>query len=370
MNSLFDRTRMEYPPLAERYSKVNITEASVPPEKVDLASFDPELVARCEKIAEEIVAAKERGASVICAFGAHSIKNGLGRLIGTLLEEGWFTHVCTNGAGIIHDWEFSFLGKSSEDVRANVAVGHFGTWEETGKYINLAIAVGAYEGLGYGESVGGMVMNDGLNIPTIGELESVALNLKAPDRKRAAAMDLASVLYICNRDGKLPFGGFLEIKHPYKEYSIHSYAAKADGRFTCHPMFGHDIIYTHYANCGAAIGRTAEKDFLSYADSVSRLQHGVYLSIGSAVMSPMIFEKSLSMSRNVAVQKGEAIDDFTIHVADLQKSTWDWSKGEPPMDDPAYYLRFMKTFNRMGGRIDYTSCDNRDMLQLLYTLLH
>jgi hypothetical protein len=54
---------------------------------------------------------------------------------------------------------------------------------------------------------------------------------------------------------------------------------------------------------------------------------------------------------------------------DLQESTWDWSKGEPPMDNPAYYLRFMKTFNRMGCRVDYTQGDNRDFFSALYRAL-
>ena len=363
MNGLFDRTEMIYPPLAQRYSKVDITEASVEPAKVSLDGFDKNLVAHCEKIAEEICSAKENGAAAVCAFGAHSIKNGLGRLLGALLEKGYFTHICTNGAGIIHDWEFAFLGRSSEDVRANVAEGRFGTWQETGEYINLAIAVGAYEGLGYAASIGKMVREDGLLIPSAEELESAAADRNAPGWKRAAALDLKDTAELVGLKE-----GFLAIPHPYKQYSIHSYVSGA-GRFTCHPMFGHDIIYTHYANKGAAIGRTAETDFLSYADSISKLQNGVYLSIGSAVMSPMIFEKSLSMSRNVSLQNGKSIDNFSIHVADLQKSTWDWSQGEPPMDDPAYYLRYMKTFSRMGGKVDYISADNRDILQLLYTLL-
>ncbi len=68
-----------------------------------------------------------------------------------LLRKGWLTHLATNGAGIIHDWEFAFQGRSSEDVRENVRHGQFGIWEETGFYVNLALIVGAYEGLGYGE---------------------------------------------------------------------------------------------------------------------------------------------------------------------------------------------------------------------------
>ena len=115
-----------------------------------------------------------------------------------------------------------------------------------------------------------------------------------------------------------------------------------------------------------AVGRTAERDFLSFVDSVSRLEGGVYLSVGSAVMSPMIFEKALSMSRNVARQRGGAIENFSIHVVDLANSAWDWVRdGEPPQDNPAYYLRFCKTFSRMGGRMTYTSADNRSFLVAL-----
>ncbi|GHT62202.1 hypothetical protein FACS1894109_21040 [Spirochaetia bacterium] len=80
----------------------------------------------------------------------------------------------------------------------------------------------------------------------------------------------------------------------------------------------------------------------------------------------LIFEKALSMARNVS---GGGIRDCDIHVVDLHESNWDWSKGEPPMDNPAYYLRFMKTFNRMGMRADYTRADNRDFFTALYRAL-
>ncbi len=76
------------------------------------------------------------------------------------------------------------------------------------------------------------------------------------------------------------------------------------------------------------------------------------------------------MSRNVSLQSNKQISDFDIHVVDLQQASWDWSKGEPPMDNPAYYLRFMKTFARMGGRVDYMSCDNSDYFKALYSALN
>ena len=99
------------------------------------------------------------------SFGAHTVKNCLGPVLMQLLEQDWISHLATNGAGIIHDWEFAYHGESSEDVRRNVSKGEFGNWEETGFYINLALLVGAWEGLGYGESVGKFIARQGLDLP-------------------------------------------------------------------------------------------------------------------------------------------------------------------------------------------------------------
>ncbi|WP_433003384.1 hypothetical protein [Treponema socranskii] len=362
---LFDRSEMRYFPLSERKNKVFI-ERDYVDEKTYKSNASPELRLRAERIADELRKAKEAGASRMCAFGAHAIKNGLGPLLSKFVADGWFTHLATNGAGVIHDWEFAFQGQSSEDVRANVVLGQFGTWQETGFSINAAIAAGAYEGLGYGEAVGKMIAGDGIDIPSAEELEKVVCDKNTPLSKRAAAADFLDEI----RSLYLPDGRFLAIAHPYKRFSVQAACYENGVPFTDHPMFGHDIIYTHKANKGAAIGRTAEVDFLRYVASVSALQNGVYLSIGSAVMSPMIFEKALSMARNVAIQNGQEIRDAAIHVFDLQRETWDWRRGEPPADNPAYYLRFMKTFSRMGCPVDYTSADNRDVLVELYRALH
>ncbi|MDR0495851.1 MAG: hypothetical protein LBG95_09535 [Treponema sp.] len=365
MAKVFDRGKMTYYPLRERTSKVSIETACISADTWE-EPIPPPLAAQTEGIAREIISAREKGASVICAFGAHAIKNGLGRLLGEMLARGWFTHLATNGAGVIHDWEFSFLGKSSEDVRANAAEGRFGTWEETGLYINLALAVGAYEGLGYGASVGNMIGNKGLRIPEREELlDCAGMFLKKPGAggSAAAALDLHGLVETLD----IP-SGFLSIPHPYSGYSLLNAARQAGRPFTCHPMFGHDIIYTHKANSGAAVGRTAEIDFLEFVQSVAGLEGGVYISAGSAVMSPMIFEKALSMARNAAGGKG-AIRNCGIHVADIQESSWNWAEGEPPPDNPAYYLRFMKSFNRMGCATGYICADNRDFFISLYKSL-
>lgn len=366
MNPLFDRDCIAAKPLAERKNKLDVRRDQVDPEAYE-ARLDAVAEASVRQAAAEVRAARAKGAPVMLAFGAHSIKNGLSRVMIRLMEGGWVTHFATNGAGVIHDWEFAYQGQSGEDVQRYCAEGQFGIWQETGSYINLALAVGAWRGLGYGESVGALVAEDGLPVPERVELaRAIAAGADGaagePELSRAAAAaDLAGLL----ARFQVP-SGFLCVEHPFKAYGLQAAAYRAGVPFTAHPMFGHDIIYTHPMNRGAAIGRAAERDFLSFTDSVSRLEGGVYLSVGSAVMSPMIFEKALSMSRNVARARGADIRDFSIHVVDLARSAWDWTRdGEPPQDNPAYYLRFCKTFSRMGGRMTYTSADNRAFLVAL-----
>ena len=366
---LFDRSRMRYLPLDTRRNKVDII-MSVVTEKDFAGPISGNLSDRIGRIADEIVSARQRGSAVMCAFGAHAIKNGMGQLLGRLVQEGWVTHLATNGAGVIHDWEFAFQGESSEDVRENVALGRFGAWEETGLCINVALAVGAYRGLGYGESVGALIAQNGIEVPTRGELsERVTAPLETGTSQpsiweRGAAADLLGLIDYLS----IP-SGFLQVEHPYASYSAQALAYASGVPFTSHPMFGHDIIYTHRSNLGAAVGRTAERDFLSFVNGVENLEGGVYLSVGSAVMSPMVFEKSLSMVRNVLLPQGRDVRDCGIHVVDLQEQTWDWNEGEPTADNPAYYLRFMKTFSRMGCRVDYTATDNRIFLTHLYRQL-
>ncbi|OHB78288.1 MAG: hypothetical protein A2W31_11295, partial [Planctomycetes bacterium RBG_16_64_10] len=314
-------------------------------------------------VAQRIVAARRQQRPVMLAFGAHTIKNGLAPVLIELMELGWLTHLATNGAGIIHDWEFAFQGQSGEDVRGNVRRGQFGNWEETGFYINLALNVGSYQGLGYGESVGAMIDREALDLPEpAGLAAAVAAQLPTNPAQAAAAADL---LGIVNRFGLPP--GRMAIPHPWKRFSVQAAAHRLGVPLTGHPMFGHDIIYNHPMNHGASLGRTAERDFLAFAASVSRLDHGVYLSVGSAIMSPMVFEKSLSMAQNLALQRGSPIENHYILVTDLAESRWDWSQDEPPEDNPDYYLRYNKTFSRMGGVMHYVTADNRDVL---LTLLH
>ena len=356
-----DRSLLNIRSLADRPNKVQIVRDAVPPEATP-CPLSTAAKSALDECVRKIRAARENGRPVMLAFGAHTIKNGLAPVLIRFIEQGWVTLLATNGAGIIHDWEFSFQGLSSEDVRANVDQGQFGIWQETGFFLNLAIAVGAYEGLGYGESVGKLIETEGLEIPSAEALLKVAQENAQDDPDQAAsALDLLG----CIQRGKLQ-SGFLSVPHPFKEYSAQAAAYRLKVPFTAHPMIGHDIIYTHPMNHGAAIGRAAMRDFLTFAAQVHDLEGGVYVSVGSAVMSPMIFEKSLSMSQNLELQQGRKITRHHMVIVDLAESTWDWqSEGEPPLDNPAYYLRYCKTFSRMGGTMRYVSAHNRDFLLTL-----
>jgi hypothetical protein len=159
------------------------------------------------------------------------------------------------------------------------------------------------------------------------------------------------------------------VPHECKEFCVQRAAYNLQVPSTAHPMIGHDIIYNHPMNNGTLLGKAALRDFMRFANSVSQLTNGVYMSLGSAVMSPMIFEKSLSISQNVALQQGQRIGGHWMLVVDLAQSHWDWTQGEPPETNPDYYLRYCKSFARMGGEMRYLSADNRDFLLALYQQL-
>lgn len=364
-----DRRLLKMHPIAERHNKLRIEQTAVLPD-----STTPELSERqatqVRRTADHIRTARQSDKPVVLTYGAHLVKNGLAPVVIRLMEEGWVTHLATNGAGSIHDWEFAYLGQSSEDVESNTARGEFGTWEETGRYINLAVTVGGFNDLGYGLSVGRMIAEDGLDIPSQDALKSAISKAITEDVQSESLGALSDMLHITSTFD-LP-AGRMEIPHSFKEYSIQSAAHRLGIPITIHPGIGYDIIYTHPINCGGAIGRGAVRDFLTYTDSISKLgDGGVHLAVGSAIMAPMIFEKSLSMANNLSIeQTGKPLADYHLSVVDIQDGgDWDWAEGEPPMENPAYYLRFCKSFYRMGGTLDYLCLDNRAFLLGLYAEL-
>ncbi|HEU5126179.1 MAG TPA: hypothetical protein VFW05_19180 [Verrucomicrobiae bacterium] len=348
-----DLKRLKVFPLAQRESlssieKILIDPAAVPP------SCSPEIANAVQQCAAKIISARKQNASVILMYGAHLIKNGAHRIVNSLIERGWITHLATNGAGTIHDWELSFLGRTEESVRKNVVTGTFGTWDETGRNIHLALLAGALRNEGYGRSLGRFIEENGVTLPAVSELEN-ALRDEPSHPLTPARAELLQAMLV----HKLP-AGRIEVKHPWKQTSILAEAFHRNVPFTVHPGIGYDIITNHPIFNGAAIGRAAALDFRLSSAAVEKLDHGVVLSVGSAIMAPQVFEKSLSCVNNLRLQDGrEIVRDHSFYVVDIQDGgNWDWSQGEPPKNNPAYYLRFCKSFNRMGGMMNYVQSDN------------
>ena len=348
-----DLKRLRVYPLAERKSLSAIDKLLVDPGQ-PAAACGVAALANVEDCAVRIAGARRRIASVILLYGAHLIKNGANRIVNELIAQGWVTHLATNGAGSIHDWELSFLGRTEESVEKNVATGTFGTWDETGRSIHLALLAGALRNEGYGQSLGRFICEDGATLPSAEALKK-ALRDEPENPLTPARAELLQAIVA----HKLP-PGRIEVKHAWKETSILAEAFRQKIPLTVHPGIGYDIIANHPMFSGAAIGRAAGLDFALFGRAVDGLNGGVVLSIGSAIMAPQVFEKSLSCVNNLRLQEGRKIvQDHTIFVVDIQDGgNWDWSKGEPQKDNPAYYLRFCKSFSRMGGEMKYVQCDN------------
>ena len=242
------------------------------------------------KVAERVRAARERGAACILMAGAHLIRQGTARHIIDLMRRGVLTHLATNGAGIIHDYELARIGATTESVPRYIRSGEFGLWRETGE-INELAKEAAELGLGFAENVGRRILED---------------------------------------------------KLPYRDRSVLAAAYEAGVPVTSHVGIGYDIIHEH-PNCdGGALGAASYTDFLIFASAVENLEGGVLLSFGSAIMGPEVYLKALSMARNVAHQQGRSIRDFTTAVFDLVPIGGD-IHAELPKTDPGYYFRPHKT---------------------------
>lgn len=348
-----DLRKVKVLPLAQRRSLSTIEKVLIAPD-APTAPIDSEMTVQIQNCVQRIRRAREKNASVMLIYGAHLVKNGLLPVVNQLVADGWVTHLATNGAGTIHDWELSFFGRTEESVRENVATGTFGTWDETGRNIHLALLAGALRGEGYGRSLGRFIVENGVILPTAVELETALRNEPAHPLAPARAELLQAMLA-----HKLP-SGRIEVNHPHKHSSILAQAFRHRVPLTVHPGIGYDIIANHPMFSGAAIGRAAQMDFAQFGAAVEGLDSGVVLSVGSAIMGPQVFEKSISCVNNLRLQAGrKVVRDHTIYVVDIQDGgNWDWSQGEPPKNNPAYYLRFCKSFARMGGTMKYLECDN------------
>lgn len=356
-----DLNRVRVLPLEQRESLTCVEKILLDPQSPPPPVSEP--VSRLlDEAAQRVLAARQRGASVMLIYGAHLLRNGATPILDQMMSRGWVTHLATNGAGTIHDWEYAWLGRSTESVRENVATGTFGTWDETGRNIHIALLAAGISNEGYGLGLGRFIANDGIDLPDPQHLEDQIRREPLHPLTPARAE-----LLLAMREHHLS-GDRYSVVHRWKHASILASAFRHNVPMTVHPGIGYDIIATHPMFNGAAIGRAAQRDFALFSNSVEALDGGVVFSIGSAIMGPQVFEKSLSCVNNLRLQAGRScVTGHSIYVVDLQDGGgWDWTHSEPPKDNPAYYLRFCKSYARMGGRMQYVQCDNATFVHHLF----
>jgi hypothetical protein len=195
-------------------------------------------------------------------MGAHPIKCGLNPVLVDAMRRGIIAAVAFNGAGAIHDFETAYQGETSEDVQRGLDDGSFGMVDETSRLMNAALAAGVETGLGAGEALGQTI---------------IAANF------------------------------------PKRDLSILATGAELGIPVTVHIAVGTDIIHQHPSANGAVLGETSYRDFQRFASVVAKLEGGVVLNIGSAVIMPEVFLKALTIARNL----GNTVETFTAATFDM-----------------------------------------------------
>ena len=319
--AVFNRNRLKFLPLAKRKNKITVK---------DIYQLDDD-IPECKNpdlgiLAGKIIRARENGKPVIWMMGAHPIRRGNSLFIIDLMKKGFITHIAANGACAIHDFELAFCGSTCEDVEENISDGTFGNWTETAVFINKAASAAYQMSIGLGDGIG-------------------------------RAIEWASPMFL----------------HP--ELSIFAAAYRLRIPATIHKGIGYDITDQHPLADYAALGWASGRDFLIFADSVSKLEGGVLLNIGTQVMGPEIYLKAFSMARNVADQKREKIRNFTtavfdvVDLGDWKNEDCDWRK-QKNYSDSGYYFRPKKTILirtvKDGGESFYIRGDFRETIPNLY----
>ncbi len=271
---------MEFEPLD--FSKIRTYPVADRPNKVSLNSFAsphtpggsfrdflnhlPDFLAvqDLRKIVTAIVGAVRNHRPVLLMMGAHSIKVGLTPIFVDAMRRGLINAVAFHGAGAIHDFELCYQGETSEDVQRGLDDGSFGMADETGRRMNAALADGVSRGLGAGRALGEAARNS---------------------------------------------------SYPNPDLSILATGAELDLPVTVHIAIGTDIIHQHPTTNGAVLGEASYRDFQTFAAVCARLEGGVVLNVGSAVIMPEVFLKALTVARNL----GHKINKFTTATFDMTR---------------------------------------------------
>ncbi|MBF0118504.1 MAG: deoxyhypusine synthase family protein [Desulfobacterales bacterium] len=279
----FDRSLLKVEPLKKRCHNLDLKNIL---ELKKVTPSNPVFL----KIASKIKSSIETNSSVVLMMGAHVIRGGVQKYLIDMMKKGHISCIATNGASVIHDFEFALIGATTESVAEYIKDGKFGLWKETGR-INDIVKDASDKDMGLGEAIG-------------------------------------KVIY--------------EEEFPYHEISIFAAAYQMRIPITVHVGIGYDIVH-ELPNCdGGAYGKTSYIDFLRFAQVLKSLENGVIMNFGSAVMAPEVYLKALSMARNVAKQDGKNISNFTTLVCDLHMLPKNYNI-EPCMENPFYYFRPWKT---------------------------
>ena len=249
----FDLSGVKTYPLSSRRSKANSADFATPYKAgsgvAGLIDSLPDILAAADfrAVVAAMRAARDGGHGIIWGLGAHVLKTGLSPVVIDLMERGFVSAIATNGAGVIHDFELALSGSTSEDVDEALGPGRFGMAEETGRELNGAINTGVAAGMGLGQAV-------------------------------------VSHLH--------------RVPPPFAHISVLASAGRLEIPVTAHVAVGTDIIHMHKDASGAAIGEGSLRDFRYFVSNVARLEHGVYLNCGSAVVLPEVFLKAVALARN------------------------------------------------------------------------
>jgi hypothetical protein len=199
------------------------------------------------RVRDHLCQAYQEGRTVAAAIGGHVIKTGCGPYLVDWIQRGLITAIAMNGSAAIHDFELAVVGKTSEDVAAQLPSGRFGMARETADAFALAGRIGAEQERGLGWALG-----------------------KHLD-------DLAC---------------------PHAEHSVVLAAYRSHVTCTIHVALGTDIVHMHPHVSGAALGEATMIDFRKLCSVTATLGHGVWLNVGSAVVMPEVFLKTVSVARN------------------------------------------------------------------------
>lgn len=266
----FDLSSVRTYPLASRKSKTNAADFARtyrPGSGVGaLIESLPGMLAAADfrAVVAAIREAQTAGRGIVWGLGAHVVKTGLAPVIIDLMERGFVSAIATNGAGVIHDFELALSGSTSEDVEEALGPGRFGMADETGRLLNAAINDGVKQGLGLGQAVGRRLR---------------------------------------------------EMTPSHEALSIVAAAARLAIPVTVHVAIGTDIIHMHPDASGAAIGEGSLRDFRYFVSNVAKLNGGVYLNCGSAVVLPEVFLKAVALARN----RGASLQGLTTVNLDFTR---------------------------------------------------